>query len=245
MLNTFVIALREGLEASLIVGILLAYLVKSGRRHQQRQLWFGISLAIALSLGFGALLSFTSAKLTHEQEELFAGVTGLIAVALVTWMIFWMRSASKGIRRELEERASKALSATGIAVAAFVAVIREGLETSLFLYATFRSGTEAFTGTVGLILGLAVAIGLGYGIYRGAIRFNLGKFFAISGIALVLIAANVLDYSLHELSEVGLFPEGSAGRLAALFYVLVTMPPFIRELVIGSRAVKDGEKLKA
>jgi high-affinity iron transporter len=249
MLNTFVIALREGLEASLIIGILMAYLVKSGRRHQQRPLWIGVSLAIALSLAFGALLSFTSAKLTDEQEELFAGATGIVAVALVTWMIYWMRSASKGIRRELEEKASKALSATGIAIAAFVAVIREGLETSLFLYTTFRSGTEAFTGTVGLILGLAVATGLGYGIYRGAIRFNLGKFFAVSGIALILVAANVLDYSLHELSEVGLFPEGSAGRLTALVYVLVTMPPFIRELVMASRtskaAEKASEKLKA
>lgn len=235
MLNTFVIALREGLEASLIIGILMAYLVKSGRKHQQRPLWAGVSIAIALSLGFGALLSFTSAKLTPRQEELFAGVTGLIAVALVTWMIFWMKSASKSIRAELEARASKAISASAIALAAFVAVIREGLETSLFLYTTFRSGTEAFTGSVGLVLGLAVAVGLGYGIYRGAIRFNLGKFFAVSGIGLILVAGNVLDYSLHELAEVGLFPEGSAGRLTALFYVLVTMPPFIRDLVMKSK----------
>jgi high-affinity iron transporter len=150
-------------------------------------------------------------------------------------MIFWMKSASKSIRKELEERASSALSASGLAIAAFVAVIREGLETSLFLYTTFRSGTDAFTGTVGLVLGLITAIGLGYGIYRGAIRFNLAKFFAVSGIALILVAGNVLDYSLHELSEVGLFPEGSAGRLTALFYVLVTMPPFIRDLVQKSR----------
>ncbi|MFM8447274.1 MAG: FTR1 family protein, partial [Candidatus Nanopelagicaceae bacterium] len=131
MLNTFVFALREGLEASLIIGILMAFLVKSGRKHQQRPLWVGVALAVLLSLGFGALLSFTSAKLTDEQEELFAGVTGLIAVGLVTWMIFWMKSASKSMRAELEARASKAISATAIAVAAFVAVIREGLETSL------------------------------------------------------------------------------------------------------------------
>ncbi|MFM8448338.1 MAG: FTR1 family protein, partial [Candidatus Nanopelagicaceae bacterium] len=147
-------------------------------------------------------------------------------------------------RAELEARASKAISATAIAVAAFVAVIREGLETSLFLYTTFRSGTEAFTGSVGLVLGLGVAIGLGYGIYRGAIRFNLGKFFAVSGIALILVAGNVLDYSLHELSEVGLFPEGSAGRLSALFYVLVTMPPFIRDLAMKSKAKTEVKVIK-
>ena len=235
MLNSFVIALREGLEASLIIGILMAYLVKSGRSHQARSIWVGTGLAVVLSLAFGAILSFTSATLTDEQEELFAGLTGLAAVGLVTWMIFWMKSASKSIRKELEDRASSALSASGLAIAAFVAVIREGLETSLFLYTTFRSGTDAFTGTVGLVLGLITAIGLGYGIYRGAIRFNLSKFFAISGIALILVAGNVLDYSLHELSEVGLFPEGAAGRLTALFYVLVTMPPFIRDLVQKSR----------
>lgn len=235
MLNTFVIALREGLEASLIIGIMLAYLVKSGRAQQVRSIWIGTFFAVALSLAFGAILSFTSATLTDEQEELFAGLTGLAAVGLVTWMIYWMKSASKSIRKELEARASSAMSAGALALAAFIAVIREGLETSLFLYTTFRSSTNAFTGTVGLILGLITAIGLGYGIYRGAIRFNLSKFFAISGIALILVAGNVLDYSLHELSEVGLFPEGSAGRLTALFYVLVAMPPFVRDLVQKSR----------
>lgn len=236
MLNTFVIALREGLEASLIIGILMAYLVKSGRTHQKRSIWLGTGIAVALSLVFGALLSFTSATLSDEQEELFAGLTGIAAVGLVTWMVYWMKSASKGIRKELEERASTAISAGALAVAAFIAVIREGLETSLFLYTTFRSGTEAFTGTIGLILGLAAAVALGYGIYRGAIVFNLSKFFAISGIALILVAANVLNYSLHELEEVGLFPEGNAGHLTALAYIAVTLPPFVKDLFTKSRA---------
>jgi high-affinity iron transporter len=161
MLNTFVIALREGLEASLIVGILLAYIVKSGRLALRNRIWAGVGIAVALSLGFGALLSFTSATLSEENEELFAGVTGLAAVALVTWMVFWMRKTSRGLRQELEEKVSKAISGTAIIFAAFVAVIREGLETSLFLYATFRSGTDAVTGTIGLVLGLAVAVCLG------------------------------------------------------------------------------------
>jgi len=229
MLNTFVIALREGLEASLIVGILLAYIVKTGRLELRSNIWKGVALAVVLSLGFGGLLSFTSATLSKENEELFAGLTGLTAVALVTWMIFWMRKTSKNLRQELEAKVSKAISGTALVLAAFVAVIREGLETSLFLYATFRSGTDAVLGTIGLVLGLALAVALGYGIYRGAIRFNLSKFFTISGIALIFIAASVLQYSLHELSEVGLFPEGGV-NLTALVYVLVTLAPFIREV---------------
>lgn len=229
VLNTFVIALREGLEASLIVGILLAYIVKSGRLALQKSIWIGVAVAVSLSLAFGALLSFTSATLSKENEELFAGLTGLTAVALVTWMIFWMRKTSKSLRQELEAKVSKAISGTALVFAAFVAVIREGLETSLFLYATFRSGTDAVTGTIGLILGLALAVALGYGIYRGAIRFKLSKFFTISGIALIFIAASVLQYSLNELSELGLFPEGGV-NLSTIFYVLVTLAPFVREV---------------
>lgn len=223
------IALREGLEASLIVGILLAYIVKTGRLELRSNIWKGVALAVVLSLGFGGLLSFTSATLSERNEELFAGLTGLTAVALVTWMIFWMRKTSKNLRRELEEKVSKAISGTALVLAAFVAVIREGLETSLFLYATFHSGTDAVLGTIGLVLGLALAVALGYGIYRGAIRFNLSKFFTISGIALIFIAASVLQYSLHELSEVGLFLEGGV-NITTLVYVLVTLAPFIREI---------------
>ena len=237
------IALREGLEASLIVGILLAYIVKSGRLNLRNSIWKGVGLAVALSLAFGALLSFTSATLSKENEELFAGVTGLTAVALVTWMIFWMRKTSRSLRRELEEKVSKAISGTALVLAAFVAVIREGLETSLFLYATFRSGTDAVMGTIGLVLGLTLAIALGYGIYRGAIRFNLSKFFTISGIALIFIAANVLHYSLNELAELGLFPEGGV-NLTALVYVLVTLAPFVREIPALFEKAKPREEVK-
>ena len=244
MANTFVIALREGLEASLIVGILLAYIVKSGRVALRKSIWGGVALAIALSLAFGALLSFTSATLSKENEELFAGVTGLTAVALVTWMIFWMRKTSRSLRQELEAKVSKAISASALVFAAFVAVIREGLETSLFLYATFRSGTSALSGSIGLALGLAVAIGLGYGIYRGAIKFNLSKFFTLSGIALIFIAANVLHYSLHELAELGLYPEGGE-NLSAAVYILVTLAPFIREIPALFKKSSSGASPKA
>lgn len=226
MLQTFVVALREGLEASLIVGILVAYLVKSGRTHLLRSLWTGVFAAIGLSLAFGAVLTFTSASLSKEGEELFAGVTGIIAVSLVTWMVFWMKRTARFMKLELEQKASAAVGAGTLAFAAFTAVAREGLETSLFLYANFKS-SNAVASTFGLILGLAVAVGLGYGIYRGAIRFNLATFFKVSGVALILVAANVLEYSLHELHEVGLFFDGNASIYGAILYVLMILPAYL------------------
>ena len=226
MLNTFVIALREGLEASLIVGILVAYLYKSGRTELLKSLWFGVVTAIAGSLAFGAILSFTSANLSEEGEKYFVGFTGLVAVGLVTWMVFWMKKTARFMKLELEQKASAAISAGALSLAAFTAVIREGLETSLFLYANFK-GSDPVGSTIGLVLGIAVAVGLGYGIYRGAIRFNLSNFFKFSGVALILVAANVFAYSLHELEEVGLFFEGNANKIGALFYIALVLPPYL------------------
>ena len=141
MLSTFIIALREGLEASLIVGILVAYLVKTERRHHLRALWSGVTAAVALSLGLGAFLSYTSAELTPNGEMVFAGTTAITAVTLVTWMVFWMKSAARGLRDELHGKAESALLAgpIALAVAAFAAVSREGLETALFLYTNFKT----------------------------------------------------------------------------------------------------------
>ena len=226
VLNTFVIALREGLEASLIVGILVAYLYKSGRTELLKSLWFGVITAIAGSLAFGGLLSFTSAELSEEGEKYFVGFTGLVAVGLVTWMVFWMKKTARFMKLELEQKASAAISAGALSLAAFTAVIREGLETSLFLYANFK-GSDPVGSTIGLLLGIAVAVGLGYGIYKGAIRFNLSTFFKFSGVALILVAANVFAYSLHELEEVGLFFGGSANKIAALIYIAIFLPPYL------------------
>jgi len=226
VLNTFVIALREGLEASLIVGILIAYLHKSGRTQLLKSLWFGVYSAIGASLLFGAFLTFTSSTLSDEGEKYFVGFTGLAAVGLVTWMIFWMKKTARFMKLELEQKASAAISAGALSLAAFTAVIREGLETSLFLYANFK-GSDPIGSTIGLVLGIAVAVALGYGMYKGAIRFNLATFFKVSGAALVLVAANVFAYSLHELEEVGLFFGGSANKIAALIYISLILPPYL------------------
>jgi high-affinity iron transporter len=198
MLSTFIIALREGLEASLIVGILVAYLVKTGRQRHLRALWSGVAVAIVASLAFGAFLSYTSAELSSRGEELFA----------VTWMVFWMKRAARGLRDELQNKAESALGAGSIALAlaGFFAVAREGLETSLFLYTNFKTVGAVSTATLGLLLGLALAVGLGIGIYKSSIKLNLGKFFTYSGVALVVVAAGVLSYGIHEFQEFGILP---------------------------------------
>jgi high-affinity iron transporter len=208
MLSTFIIALREGLEAALIVGILVAYLVKSDQRGLLRALWSGVALAVTASLAFGAFLSYTSAELTDKGEELFAGTTSFVAVGLVTWMVFWMKRAARGLRDELHGKAEVAVTSGALSMAtlSFFAVAREGLETSLFLYTNFKTVGAFSTATLGLVLGLALAIGLGYGIYNRAVKINLGKFFTYSGVALIVVAAGVLSYGIHEFQEFGILP---------------------------------------
>ena len=208
MLSTFVIALREGLEAALIVGILVAYLVRSERRHLMKALWSGVAIAIAASLGFGAILSFTSAELTPDGEKLFAGLTSLIAVALVTWMVFWMKRTARTLRDELHGKVDSAIMGGPISLAlvAFFAVVREGLETALFIYANFKTVGAASSATVGLVLGLALAVALGYLIYNRSVKLNLSKFFTVTGVALIIVAAGVLSYGVHEFQELGWLP---------------------------------------
>ena len=208
MLSSFLIALREGLEAALIVGILIAYLVKSDKRDLLKYIWIGVGLALALSLGLGALLTFTSAELTDAGEELFAGTTSLLAVAVVTWMVFWMKRTAKNLRSELAGKMEKAFQAGPIALAgaAFFAVLREGLETSLFVYSNFKSVDDPASSAIGLITGFALAIALGYLIYRSSITLDLSKFFTYTGIALIIVAAGVLSYGVHEFQELGLLP---------------------------------------
>ena len=208
MLSNFLVGIREGLEAALIVGILIAYIVKIGNRKHLFAVWVGVGLALVLSFATGGFLAFTSAELSERGEQLFAGTTSLLAVGLVTWMVFWMKSAARGLRDELQGKVSTALT-TGpitLALAAFFAVIREGLETSVFAYANFRTATSNSAPAVGLSLGLVAAVALGWLIYRRAITINLSKFFTITGVALVVIAAGVLAYGVHEFQELGWLP---------------------------------------
>lgn len=223
MFPTFLIGLREGLEASLVVGILVAYLVKSGNGDRLRPLWGGIALAITISLGFGALLQFTSAGLSFKAREAFGGFASLLAVGFVTWMVFWMRRTARFLKSELHGRLDEALTLGPLALAltAFVAVGREGLETALFLWAAVKSTQQSASPIIGAILGLLAAVALGYLVYRRSINLNLKTFFTWTGAALVVVAAGVFSYGVHDLQEAGILP----GLNTVAFDVSSAIPP--------------------
>jgi len=200
MLSTFLIALREGLEAALIVGILVAYVVKTDRRQLLTPIWTGVGIALAASFALGGFLSFTSAELSERGEQFFAGTTSFVAVGLVTWMVFWMKRVARTLKDDLHGKVDTALSAgpLALAAAAFFAVAREGLETALFVYTNFKTVAATSSASIGLVAGLAVAVILGYLIYNRSIKLNLSKFFTITGVALIIVAAGVLSYGVHE-----------------------------------------------
>lgn len=208
MFANFLIGLREGIEAALVVSILLAYLVRTNRHAARRALWAGVGTAVTLSLAFGALLTFTSSSLSFRQQEAFGGVMSIIAVGFVTWMVFWMKRTARDIKGELHGRLDRAfdIGDRAVAVVAFLAVAREGLETSLFLWAAIRSTGSGTAPVTGASLGLATAVVLGWAFYRGALRINLGRFFTWTGAALVVVAAGVFAYAIHDLQEAALLP---------------------------------------
>ncbi len=201
MLSNFLIALREGLEATLIIGILVAYVVKTSRQQGLRYIWIGVSGAIVLSLALGAFLSFTAHTLPDRFEPIFAGSTSVAAVALVTWMVFWMRRTAHRLKADLHERLAGALGPVALTAAAFFAVAREGIETSLFLYTNAKVAGSNSGPLVGLLLGFALAIGLGWAVYNRALHLDLGKFFLITGVGLIVVAAGVLSRGVGDLEE--------------------------------------------
>lgn len=223
MFANYLIGLREGLEATLVVSILVAYLVKSGRPDRLRAIWTGVIAAIAVSLGFGALLTFTSNRLSFEAQELFGGTLSIIAVGFVTWMIFWLRRTARHLSADLRGRLDSALAlGTGaLILTAFIAVGREGLETSLFLWSVIQATGESTQPVIGAALGLLTSVVLGYLFYKGALRINLAKFFMWTGAALVVVAAGVLAYGVHDLQEARLLP----GLNSLAFDVSSTIPP--------------------
>jgi len=208
MYSTFLIALREGLEAALIIGILVAYLVKSNQRKSLPALWTGVGVALLASVACGAFLTFSSTQRSETGEQLFAGVTALVAVVLVTYMVFWMKRVARGLKSDLQGKIEYAMPLGKLALvsAAFFAVAREGLETALFVYSNFRTVSNDSSPAIGLVLGLALAVVLGIAIYQGSLKINLGKFFTITGIALIVIAGGVLSYAIHEFQELGALP---------------------------------------
>ncbi|MFJ7047397.1 iron uptake transporter permease EfeU [Streptomyces sp. NPDC101112] len=224
MFANYLIGLREGLEASLVVCILVAYLVKTERRDALRPIWIGVGAAVALALGFGCVLEFGSQEMTFEAQEALGGSLSIIAVGLVTWMVFWMRRTARHLRSELHGKLDSALRlGTGALVAtAFLAVGREGLETSLFVWTSVRASGDGTEGPlIGVLLGLASAVVLGWLFYRGALRINLSKFFTWTGGMLVVVAAGVLAYGFHDLQEADFLP----GLTDKAFDITGTIPP--------------------
>ncbi|MFF4208137.1 iron uptake transporter permease EfeU [Streptomyces sp. NPDC001796] len=224
MFSNYLIGLREGLEASLVVCILIAYLVKTGRRDALRPIWTGIGIAVAIALGFGCVLEFGSQELTFQAQEALGGSLSILAVGLVTWMVFWMRRTARHLRSELHGKLDAALAmGTGALVAtAFLAVGREGLETALFVWASVHAASDGTPRPlVGVALGLATAVFLGWLFYRGALKINLAKFFTWTGGMLVVVAAGVLAYGFHDLQEAGWIP----GLRSLAFDISGTIPP--------------------
>jgi len=210
MLATYLIGLREGLEATLVVSILIAFLVKSDRKDRLVQVWLGVGLAVALSVLFGWLLSYTSTSLLqkYEHRELFEAVTSVLAVVFVTWMIFWMRKAARSIAGDLRGRLQDALAVGSIAVAvmAFLAVVREGLETSLIFYSAVQGVADNSRPLYALLAGIASAVVIGYLMFATAVRINLSVFFTWTGALLILVAAGILKYGVHDFQEANVLP---------------------------------------
>lgn len=206
MIPTFVITLREGVEAALIVGIIAAFLVKEGRRDALRQMWLGVAIAIAICTAVGVGLDVIGQQLPQKEQEAMESVIGVIAVATISYMIIWMTRHSRGIKAELEGEAASALaqgSTMALVGMAFLAVFREGFETSVFLLAAFQDSTDTTAAGAGAVLGLVAAVAIGLGLYRGGVRINLSRFFRVTGLVLVFVAAGLLASSMHTAHEAG------------------------------------------
>ena len=234
MLPTFVIGLREGLEAALIVGIVAAFLAQRGRRDALRLVWLGIALAIGACVLFALALQLFSSSLPQQQQEMLETAISVVAVFIVTYMIVWMRRNSRHLKSDLETAASSAL-ATGTAWAligmAVLAVLREGFETSVFLLAAFNASGSPLAAGLGAVIGVVVAVAIGWGIFHGGVRINLARFFRITGVVLVFVAAGLVASAIHTAHEAGWITFGQ-GQVADLTWL---MPPgsIVSALITG------------
>ncbi|WP_432831508.1 iron uptake transporter permease EfeU [Dactylosporangium sp. CA-092794] len=207
MTAIYLIGLREGLEITLVVSILVAFLVKSNRRPLLKFVWAGVGAAAALSIAFAVLLQVGTTQLSTPHQELVDAIASLAAVVFVTVMIFWMRRMARQMGKELRGKLEDAISVGPFAIAAmaFLAVAREGLETAILFFAAAQGSTSAQP-VIGISLGLATAVVLGWLLYASAIRINLTKFFTWTGALLVLVAAGILKYGVHDLQEANVVP---------------------------------------
>lgn len=230
MLGALLIALREGLEAVLIVSILYAYVKKVEREDLLPKLWLGIVVGAVVPMSIGAYLVWGTYTLTTQAQEALGGFLSLFAVALITWMIFWMAEHSSGMAARMQSQVKQALSkGTGagwsLFVIALITVGREGLETAIFIWPMFKNASDNENGTslvVGMLVGIAIAIALGYLIYRGVARINLRVFFEVTGYLLIFVAAGVCSYGFHDLQEAGVIP-----MTAPLFDITVYIPTLV------------------
>jgi high-affinity iron transporter len=206
MLPTFVIGLREGLEAALIVGIIAAFLGQQGRKDALRQVWIGTAAAVAICIGVAIALQVISSDLPQRQQEGLETVVGALAIGMVTYMIVFMRKHARSMKKDLQGAAASALaqgSSRALVMMAFLAVLREGFETAVFLLATFHASGDASTSWLGAVLGIVLAAGIGYGIYKGGVKLNLARFFRVTGLVLVVVAAGLVMTAFHTAYEAG------------------------------------------
>ncbi|MFQ5812482.1 MAG: iron uptake transporter permease EfeU [Anaerolineae bacterium] len=207
MIAALLIAFREGLEAALIVGIVLSYLKKMGYR-QRAAVWWGVVSAVIVSVVVGAALQVLGVAFEGRGEQLFEGITMLLAAGVLTWMIFWMQCQGRSIRAELEADVRQAVtggSGWALFALAFVAVVREGIETALFLTAAAFSATPAET-LIGGGLGLAAAVIVGWLLFVVSVRLDVRAFFRVTSVLLILFAAGLVAHGVHELQEAGVLP---------------------------------------
>lgn len=214
MFSSLLITLREGLEAALILAVVISFLRRSGRGELTRNVWQGVALAVALSILAGAVLFTVGGALSEEASEIFEIVATISAVALLTYVIIWMRRNGRNLKAGLEDKTRQASAASPMALAflSFAAVGREGLETALFLFASTSTATPAAT-FIGGMIGLAIAVVAGVALYRGTVRLNLRAFFGVTGVLLILFAAGLISYAIHEIEELGYVPAFLAAPL--------------------------------
>src|SRR5215203_471973 len=206
--SSFVTLLREGFEVTLLVAIVLAYLVQIDRRESKRQVWYGVGAALLVSLAVGGTLFVTAGELEGKAEQIFEGTAMWVAVGFLTYMVLWMRRESRtvahGIRRGIDSAVERGSSLALVSLV-FVMVLREGVETALFVFGITRT-SEPLQVAAGAALGVAGAVALGYAVYAGGKRINLGTFFKVTGVFLILVAAGLLAHGVAEFEEAGLLP---------------------------------------
>jgi high-affinity iron transporter len=242
-LGTFVITLREGFEATLIVGLILAYLVKTGQREHTAAVWWGVAAAAVTSLAIGATLFLSVGELEGKSEMVYEGSAMILAAAVVTWMAFWMRKQAATIGAHLREQVSESLRSGGaiaLASVAFIGVAREGLETALFLFASTENSGPVIA-VAGGVLGLVAAVGLGVAVYRGALHLDLKKFFTATSVLVIAFAAYLVFGGVHELGEAaGSELLEAAAPVAAVLYGCTLAWVYLRDSLRAWRGREPG-----